>query len=245
VPRIPYKSATDVPAIATVLAKLKKSEILAIARGRCHRHRRSYLQHFGCYRREHPNDTKLVVPAPDRIGFLDIECSNLKSDFGVVLTWCIKDSVTGKIFEDYLRPGDIRRGIEDARIVRSLITCMKRFDLIVSFYGSRFDVPFIRGRSFAHKIPFPPYGSIKHKDLYFLIRSKFSTLSSRGLENSTRQLLGKTSKTRLDAKFWRDGLRGNPKAIRYILDHNRADVIDTERLYHATIRFQRTANTSI
>lgn len=230
------------PAITQFLQTFKtKSAIIAMSKRRC-KHGRSYVEHYRCYQADHPETAETT---PERIGFLDIECSNLKSDFGIVLTWCIKDSATGRIFEDYLRPSDVKRGVEDARIVRSLIECMKRFHLIVSFYGSRFDVPFIRGRSFAHRIPFPPYGSIKHKDLYFLIRSKFSTLSSRGLENSTRQLLGKTSKTRLDAKFWRDGLRGDPKAIRYILDHNRADVIDTERLYHATIQFQRTANASI
>jgi uncharacterized protein YprB with RNaseH-like and TPR domain len=87
-------------------------------------------------------------------------------------------------------------------------------------------------------LDFPFFGVIKHTDLYFVIKSRFN-LSSKRLENACRVLLGTTQKTRVDAKYWRGGVRGEPKSLKYILQHNRYDVVDLEKLYEAVIDFKK------
>ena len=237
---MPRKPA--VPAITQFLQGFKtKSHIVAISKQRC-KHGRSYVEHFRCYEAEHPASADTFTP--ERIGFIDIETSNLDADFGIILTWCIKDSHSNKIFENYITRDDIRSGTEDKRVVASLIEAMKKFTLLCGHYSTRFDIPYIRARALIHGLEFPPYGSIKHFDTYFLCRSKFK-LSSRRLDNLARHLLGKSDKTRVDARYWRDGLRGDSKAIRYILDHNRKDVVMTEKLYNAIVKFKRPAAISI
>lgn len=237
---IPSSSPTTTP-LAKALSRLTKREILTIAATRC-KHGRSNLAHFACYQREHPG--AIQPDPPERIGFLDIECSNLNADFGIILTWCIKDATTGEILEDALTAADVRAGREDKRIVASLIEAMKRFDLLVGFYSSKFDIPYIRARALILGVEFPAYGTIHHLDLYFNVRRNFK-LSSRRLENCTRHLLGKTNKTRIDAKYWRNAARGDRASLKYILVHNQKDVLDTERLYKAVRKFQKTARTSI
>jgi uncharacterized protein YprB with RNaseH-like and TPR domain len=234
----PARRTTD-PAITEFLQSFKtKSSIIAMSKQRC-KHGRSYVEHFRCYQSEHPS-----TDIPERIGFIDIETSNLDADFGIILTWCIKDSTTGKIFEDYITPADIRSGYEDRRIVASLIDTMKKFTLLCGHYSTRFDIPYIRARALIHGLEFPPYGSIRHFDTYFPSRSKLK-LSSRRLDNLARVLIGKSDKTRVDARYWRDGVRGDPKAIRYILDHNRKDVVMTEKIYRTIVRFKKPSATSI
>jgi uncharacterized protein YprB with RNaseH-like and TPR domain len=93
-------------------------------------------------------------------------------------------------------------------------------------------------------VEFPTFGTLKHKDLYYTVKSKFK-LSSRRLENACRHLIGQTDKTRIDAKYWRNGVRGDPKSLKYIYEHNRYDVLDLEKLYDKIISFGKVNNTSI
>ena len=70
-------------------------------------------------------------------------------------------------------------------------------------------------------------------------------MSSNRLENACRVLLGKTHKTRIESSYWIRALQGNPRALNYILDHNKKDVIDLERLYLKVINFATRQDTSI
>ena len=218
------------------LSALKKSEIIKLATRYC-KHGHSYLSHYSCYLKE-------TSERPERIGFWDIEASGLDADYGIMLSWCIKDSLSPKIYEDVLTPADVKTGFEDKRIVQSCVNAMLKFDKIVTYYGTGFDLPFTRARALIVGVEFPAYGALKHKDLYYLIRNKFK-LSSRRLENACRQLLGTTDKTRIDSKYWRNGVRGDKESLKYILTHNRYDVLDLEKLYNKTIGFQKSQDNSI
>lgn len=200
-------------------------------------HGHSFLEHYNCYE----------PPEAERIGFLDIEASNLDADFGIILSYCIKDSVSSKIYEDTLTLKDVQQskaGDEDKRIVAKLIEDVGQFDKIVTYYGKRFDVPYIRTRALSTGVEFPVYGTLSHIDLYFVLRHRFK-LSSNRLENACRVLLNKTQKTRIENKFWRGGTRGDKKSLQYILDHNRKDVLDLEKLYYKVIDYVRRQDTSI
>lgn len=223
----------------TPIHRLKKAEIIWRATHTC-RHRHSYLDHPACYEQEHPDQT--------RRGFLDIEASNLSADFGIVLTWCIKKH-KGEIICDQITKKDIetaRSGDEDKRVVSSLIQALGEFDEIVTFYGNdyRFDVPFIRTRAIALGLDFPNYGTLRHIDIYPILKRKFR-LSRNRQENAARVLLGSTEKTHIDPKYWRGGARGDQESLAYILDHNKKDVKDLERLYDRLIHYIKRQDTSI
>jgi uncharacterized protein YprB with RNaseH-like and TPR domain len=217
------------------IAHLKKQELIWMGSHRC-KHGHTYLSHLKCYEKDKAR--------PERIAYFDIEASNLVADFGILLSWSILDSATGRIDYAVLNKQDIDSGAEDKRLLRALIKALRPFDRIVGYYSSRFDVPFVRARCAIQKVLFPAFGTIKHTDLFFLIRTRFK-ISSRRQENACRVVLGKTRKTRLDQKHWRSALSGKKKSLAYILDHNKKDVLDLRDLHVATKDFGRHTDTSI
>ena len=164
-----------------------------------------------------------------------------------MLSWCIKPSDSKKILTGVITKNDIFKteaGHADGRIVRELIATLPTFDKVVTWYGARFDLPFIRTRAMVNGIEFPTYGSLVHKDLWFTCRGKFK-LSSNRLENACKVILGKSEKTRIEPKYWHGALRGDAKSLKYILQHNQYDVLDLEKLYNKIESFGRPSNTSI
>lgn len=222
--------------MAAPVHRLKKDEIIKLAKNYCE-HGHTYLNHYNCYLKDNPEKE-------ERRGYFDIEASNLDADFGIVLCYCIKDSITGEVLGDCISPTDVKKGIEDKRVLRNLIADLQKFDRIVTYYGTGFDLPFVRARALMQNVDFPTFGTLKHKDLYYTMKSKFK-LSSRRLENACRCLLGTTNKTRIDAKYWRNGVRGDKESLKYIYDHCIHDVDDLGKLYDKIIEFSKTNNTSI
>jgi len=221
------------------VAKLTKKQILWLSGHKCEAHGHRYLDHYTCYVKEHD--------AEERVGFLDIESSNLNADYGIILTYCIKDSISGDILHDQISKEDIESseaGKEDKRLMGTLLQDLAKFDKIVTYYGVRFDLPFIRTRAMVNGLDFLPYGALVHKDVYFAVKAKFKLSSSR-LENACRVLLGKTNKTRIDSKNWAGAQRGDPQALEYVLKHNKFDVIDLEKLYHKVEGYGKPSANSI
>lgn len=132
----------------------------------------------------------------------------------------------------------------DKSVVKNCIRDMMLFDKIVTFYGARFDLPFLRTRALVHKIKFPGYGEQRHIDVYFIARGKLR-LNSNRLEVVARTILGETQKTKIEYKHWLRGTQGNKRSLAYILDHNKRDVLDLEKVYNVLIGFKRQTNTSI
>jgi uncharacterized protein YprB with RNaseH-like and TPR domain len=221
--------------MAPPIHRMKKDQIVWLASHFC-KHGHTYLQHYSCYKGH-----------KERVGFFDIESSNLVADFGVMLSYSIKDGDSKQILCSVLTPQDISKakfGEEDKRLVSQCIKDLGKFDRIVTYFGSRFDVPFLRARALSMDLEFPNYGTLKHTDLYFIIRGRVA-LSSKRLENACRVLLGHTDKTRIDSKYWRAGVRGDKKSLSYILDHNKHDVLDLEKLYQKMIHFSKPTDASI
>lgn len=199
---------------------------------RC-KHGHSMLDHYACY-----------TPEEERIGFLDIETSNLDADYGSILSWCVLDSKTQEINYGVITQEDIDSGKEDKRIIQELIVELGKYDKIVTFYGKRFDVPYIRTRALVNRVKFPNFGSLSHTDIYFIVRSRFK-MSRNGLENACRTLLHKTNKNHIKKEVWKKAMRGDAQSLEYVLDHNKRDVIDTQKLYKKVINFAKKQDTSI
>lgn len=219
------------------LYRLKKDEIIWMANNRCE-HRHTFLEHPECYK-----------GLPRRRGFLDIEASGLVADFGIMLTYCIKEEGVDEIISGQITKRDIDKAVagdEDRALVTKLIKDLAGFDEIVTFYGDdyRYDVPFIRTKAVAMDIPFPAFGTIKQVDIYPIIKKKFR-LSRNRQENACRVLLGETEKNHVDGAIWRAAARGHKESLAYIMDHNLRDVRDLERLYHKVIGYVKDAPKSI
>jgi len=215
--------------------RLKKAEIVWLSVNCCKAHGVPYLAHWECFLAENPDQ--------ERLGFFDIEASNLKATFGILLSYCILDDKTGEIYFDAVTKEDMN-GDLDYRIVCNCVDDMQRVDKVVTFYGTRFDLPFIRTRAAYYNIPFPEYGQLLHKDVYYVVRNKFCLHSNR-LEQACQSLVGKTEKTPITPEHWIRALQGYTESINYILEHNKGDVRDLQRLYHKVINTTLRRDTSI
>jgi uncharacterized protein YprB with RNaseH-like and TPR domain len=216
------------------VTRMRKKEVDWLGTHKC-RHSHTYLEHYSCYLQENPLDQK--------IGFLDIESHNLVANYGFMICYCIKDANGDTIHEDVLTPKEARAKSLDKRVVSRCVEDVKKFDKVVTYYGTRFDLPFIRTRAHWHDIHFPEFGELMHFDVYYTVRNKFK-LSSNRLTVACEALLGHTSKTRLDPVNAQGAMQGDKKALDYYLEHCRADVLDLEELYNTVIVYKKMTNTS-
>jgi uncharacterized protein YprB with RNaseH-like and TPR domain len=213
---------------------LKKKEIVWLANHRC-KHGMDYLSHWNCYVQENPQQEK--------VGYIDIECTNLNADFGFILCYCIKEAGTDKIHEGCVTEKDVHKDL-DKVLLKKLMKDLEYFDRTIGFYSSKFDIPFIKTRCFMQGVTFPAFGSRYHKDLYYAARRNIKA-SSRRLENLGRIMLGKSSKTRIDNHHWIHASQGQKKSLAYVLDHCRKDVLDTEKIHKKFEPFMVMTDTSI
>jgi len=200
---------------------MKKEEILDLFRGRC-KHGHLYAEHPSCYVKEKKREIK--------IGYIDIESSQLASNFGIMLSYAIKEKGKNKIYFDTITKVDIDGKILDKRLVENCIRDMRKFDVLMGYYSTKFDIPYIRSRAMYWNIDFPKYGELKHKDIYYMVRNKMR-LNYNRLEVACNHL-GIKGKTHLDGKYWTLALSGDEKSLKYILDHNKKDVIILEKLHN-------------
>jgi uncharacterized protein YprB with RNaseH-like and TPR domain len=204
----------------------------------CNKHGHSYLTHGSCYEREQPS--KVV---PESIAFLDIEASNLKADFGIVLCWCIKPSKGKKIIEQVITPKELRTCL-DKNVVQGCIDACLKFDRVVGHYSSRFDIPFLRARALKLGLDFPQYKSLWQTDTWRIARDKLA-ISSNRLATVAAQCNIEQEKTRITPEHWLGALTGGKEHLQYIVEHCRIDVLVLEKVWWALEKYANKAKTSI
>lgn len=178
-----------------------------------------------------------------RIGYLDIECTNLKGNMGYILSWVMmirdtqKGGERGKIIKTVhavITKQDIDasdgRHFEDKRIVEELVKAIKKYkiDLLIGhyFYGKyRMDIPFIRTRCIMNKVHgYPKYKQVKYGDTHRMGGNGYSV--HRWSLDAIGDMMGVTTKkTPVSGRHWQLAARGKPNSLRYVLHHNKNDVI--------------------
>jgi len=188
------------------------------------------------------------------VGYLDIETDGLTVDFSTMLSWSIKRK-DGEIAYDCVTKKELFDLKFDERIVRSCIEEIKKYKIIVTYFGTRFDASFLRAKSLHYGLDFPGFvdeiivtksgkevckynAELYHFDLYYLVRSKLGALSRKSLENVC-DWLGIEGKTPLKKSTWRKARYGDPESILEVLDHNRADVKILEELHKRLYSFSK------
>lgn len=203
------------------VARLDRSMINWLASHRCEAHGRSYLEHYACYMEECNKEWKL--------GYFDIEASNLKADFGYMFCWSIADQ-NGDVITATVTPEEILNGTFDRRIVRELAQLLPEYDRIFTFYGAKFDIPFVRTRALVHKLKFPPYQSLRHTDLHPAVKNRMKLRSNR-MEAACDTLGIESKGHRLNPAVWNRALSGHQKSLDYIVKHNVEDVLSLRQLH--------------
>ena len=213
---------------------LKKQEILNLARQTC-KCGHSYLEHFKCYQEETGNI--------ERIGFLDIETSNLSADFGIIFSYAIKE-LGGKIIGRTVTPNEMRTEMYDKKLMEEAVAHILGFNRICTYYGSRFDIPFLRARALYHGLDFPLYKEVYHTDVYYMAKNRLC-ISRKRLE-TVCDFLGIPAKAhKLNQVMWLKALGGNPKALDFIWKHNTEDVISLEQVWKRLDSYCQPTNRSI
>lgn len=220
------------------LARMKKDEIIWLANHRCIAHGIRYIEHPACWERERIEDQKT--------GFIDIEASQLKADWGIALCVSILDLNSDHNFVRTITKEEVFSDSVDKSLIKDTVKEMRTYDRLIGFYASnmRFDIPFLRTRAVFHNLDFPGFGEIVMEDLYPVIRYKFK-LSSNRLNNACEALLGHTNKTHWLWKHWLRAVQGNQASLDYIQDHCIKDTQEVKRLYQKIYKFSRKGNASL
>jgi len=213
------------------IANLTKAEIIKRANFKC-KHSHNGLEHPQCF-----------VSNDGKIGFFDIETTNLKANFGIVICYSLK-SEFGEVITNAITPEEILNETYDKRLLKELCVDLRKFSRIATYYGKRFDVPFVRTRCLKFGLDFPPYMALWHTDVYDIIRRKCKFHSNR-LQVAC-DFFGIESKGHpINFEVWMKCLAGKQEAIDYVIDHNKEDVVCLEELWHIVMDTARVVKSSI
>ena len=219
------------------VSRMKKQDIIWMGTHSC-RHGHSYLEHYACFIEDNPET--------QRIGYFDIETTGFKADWDWMLTYAILDDKTDKVYSTLITVPDLRNEkVMDKKVVTQCVKDMQNFDVLIGFYTTRFDLPFIRTRAVVFDVAFPGYDELLTKDVYYTVRNKFA-LGSNRLQNACNILLGKSDKTALDRKIWQTAQRcGNKQSLNYIQEHCIIDVHELKKLYKKVHTFHKAIYKSV
>jgi uncharacterized protein YprB with RNaseH-like and TPR domain len=217
--------------------KMLKAELIWIMTTRCNEHGRPYSEHPGCLAKEQP----LWMPSGERVGFLDIESTNLKANFGYVISWAIKELGKDKVYSACVRPSEIRKEARssltepvaiDHRVLRKFYETVMKFDKVCVYWGKnrRHDIPFLRHRCLKAGVSFPLYKEVLCIDVYDMCKN-FLSLHSYRLEVVCNEFAIPAKGHKLTGQIWVKSNSGNKLALDHILSHNIEDVVCLEPVY--------------
>lgn len=189
-------------------------------------HRHNGLRHPECYDRDRGFE-------PERIGYFDIESSNLSSDFGIVLVYCIKHS--RGIISRKITPKELKTGVFDKRLLKELCEDLRGFDRVIGWYSSRFDIPFVRSRCIFWGHDFPKYKELHHTDAYMLAKRLLRTIHSKRLGVVSKFFNIPAKDHPLDGNVWLKCLSGNQRAIDFVETHCKEDVFALQNVCEKAI----------
>lgn len=162
-----------------------------------------------------------------RIYNFDLECSGLNANGGVILCASIVDASSPKKVKTFRidsYKGYRKDTLNDLPLVRDLVEYLNKADVFVTYYGARFDIPFLTTRIVhwnAQGAKIPYLANIPSVDLWRTARNKLKLHSNRLA--SVTQLLGHGDKTPLDLPVWLRAAGGHKPSMDYIVEHCEVD----------------------
>lgn len=180
-----------------------------------------------------------AVPKP-RILIWDIECSGLRSDFGLLL--CIGYKWYGEAkthtLNIYDYPGWQKDMTDSRKLLKDFMKVYMQADMQVTFNGKMFDVKWINGKLWHYGMPLLP--PLPHVDLYFAAKTNLN-MSRKSLANISSVGRFKERKfSDFDNVEWLKASVGHMQSLRSIVKHCHADLRVTEEAYDRLAPFIRT-----
>lgn len=177
-----------------------------------------------------------------RTAIVDLECTSLKSNRGILLSGGIKPYGTSwdkgpcKVIT-YADTGFKQgRYAKDAKLALAIRDEIEKYDILVTWNGIMFDVPFLNNRLMAggHRI----LKQMWHIDVMYQARQGKSCLTSSRLDSVARWLNCPMQKTQLDMNLWMEAeyevfanFAHGRKNYDYITKHCDVDLRITEFVY--------------
>lgn len=218
--------------------KLLKREMVWLAENKC-RHGHTYLEHYACFLQEKPDTSPLV----EKVAIFDIETTGLKANWSHMLCWQIKEAGKDFVYGDLITTKHARDK-DDYSLIKSAVKSIREYDRVVTWYGTRFDLPYLRSRAMFHGIDFPTYKELVHTDLYYLARSKLCLHSNR--LGSVCQFFGIEAKNHpMTPELWVRAGRGDKEALEEILTHCEEDVRSTDSCLDLLLMYSPATQRSI
>jgi len=216
-------------AMRVPVRKCLKQDLIWFGENFC-RHNHTYLEHYSCFLAEKPD----TAPMHEKVGVFDIETTNLPANWSHMLAWCVKESGVPIIHSDLVVRKEARDK-DDRRIVKSAVEEIVKYDRIITWYGAKFDIPYVRSRALYHGIDFPAFRDIYHTDLYYVARSKLRLHSNR--LGSVCQFFGIPAKNHpMTPELNRLCGSGDEEALKTILTHCEEDVESTDTVYFKLLK---------
>ncbi len=146
---------------------------------------------------------------------------------GVILSWSAKFVGSEHIFAD-ANVAHSDDPLDDRGTVATLSRMLDNADIIVTYNGKKFDIPYFNARCLALDLPQPsPY---KHIDLYQVVRANFA-FPHKSVAGVAKALgLGEKVATG-GFELWLDCMAGNIEAWTKMVEYNKQDVALTEEIY--------------
>lgn len=169
-----------------------------------------------------------------RILLFDIECTSLKADFGFILCIGYKWYGEKKVYCPTMFPFNHKNFRQQERkLVKLFQKIFESADVIVTYNGTRFDVPWVQAKLIEHRRAGEQYilPNTEHIDLYQHVRKKFPVISRKSLANVSYYFGLSNEKTPVEGRIWMAAQMGSKKALNYIVKHCIKDVLVLEDAY--------------
>jgi len=220
------------------IRRLKKSDIEWLAAHYC-RHQHDYLSHYSCFLSEKPDGS----PFKERVGYLDIESTGLKGNWDYMLAYCLKVE-GGEVLGRHLTQREITHYKFDKNLTKELIANVNTFDRVITYYGTKFDIPFIKTRAEKWGLNFPSYRDLWATDVYYIAKANLLLHSTRLMH--VCDLLGIPSKGhKLDPDIWQKAQSGHVPSLEWIFQHCSEDVVSLEMAHNRLKKYTLPAKRSI
>lgn len=162
-----------------------------------------------------------------RILAVDIEATGLNAAFGTILAIGYKWVGEKRVYCPTIL--DNSKGmLDDKALVQDFSAVFNEADYVISWYGKRYDIPFIETKLLKYRLP--PLAPKYHLDIWEAARKQFKLHSNR-LAAWEKFLGTPDSKTEIDYESWLKAAHGDKRAIAEVVDHCRKDVLVLEQVF--------------
>jgi len=166
-----------------------------------------------------------LAEASNRVVLLDSEFSNLRADFGTLICVSLRP-LRGKT-----QTLCVEKLGNDREIVAATMEELSKYGLVVTFYGTCADIPYLRSRALRWGLPDIP--QVPHCDLYRVIRR--ATVLSRRNQGHLAEWLAlpdDAAKMKVSPNVWSELPTDATRNLQTLRKRCESDVQGLEALWH-------------